>query len=138
MFLDLAEEARNVKVENGRSCYTKEVQPQGTGLTRPVFVTVMVDSPPVLKKGALRATGVSTEMIPNMSSAGRCEPEDRSGLVSPQNKTEQPVLLGSDADQSGTAPAGPVGPDIRMDRFQPVVEGQHTPPSGHRRNAFSE
>ena len=123
VFLDLAEEARNVKVENGRSCYTKEVQPQGTGLTR-VFVTVMVDSPPVLKKGALRATGVSTEMIPNMSSAGRCEPEDRSGLVGPQNKTEQPVLLGLVADQSGTAPAGPVGPDIRMDRFQPVVEGR--------------
>ena len=123
VLLDLAEEARNVKVENGRSCYTKEVQPQGTRLTRPVFVTAMVDSPPVLKKGALGATGVSTEMIPNMSSAGRCEPEDRSGLVGPQNKTEQPVLLGSDADQSGTAPAGPVGPDIRMDRFQPVVKG---------------
>ena len=120
VFLDLAEEARNVKVENGRSCYTKEVQPQGTGLTRPVFVTVMVDSPPGLKKGALRATGVTTEMIPNMSSAGRCEPGDRSG---PQNKTEQPVLLGSDADQSGTAPAGSVGPDIMMDRIQPVVEG---------------
>ena len=106
VFLDLAEEARNVKVENGRSCYMKEVQPQGTGLTRPVFVTVMVDSPPVLKKGALRATGVSTERIPIMSSAGRCEPEDRSGLVGPQDKTEQPVLLGSDADQSGTTPAG--------------------------------
>ena len=41
----------------------KEGQPQGTGLTRPVFVTVMVDSTPVLKKGAVRATGVSTEMI---------------------------------------------------------------------------
>ena len=116
VFLDLAEEARNVKVENGRSCYTKEVQPQGTGLTRPVFVTVMVNSPPVLKKRALRAIGVFTEMIPNMSSAGRCEPEDRSGLWGPQNKT------GLDADQSGTAPAGPVGHDIRMDQFQPVVE----------------
>ena len=123
VFLDLAEEARNVKVESGRSCYTKEVQPQGTGLTRPVFATVMVDSPPVLKKGALRATGVSTEMIPNKSSAGRCEPGDRSGLVGPQNKTEQPVFLGLDVDQSGTAPAGPVGPDIMMDLIQPVVEG---------------
>ena len=30
VFLDLAEEARNVKVENGRSCDMKEVQPQGT------------------------------------------------------------------------------------------------------------
>ena len=123
VFLDLAEEARNVKVDSGRPCYTEEVQPQGTGLTRPVFVTVMVDSPPVLKKGALRATGVSTEMIPNRSSAGRCEPVDRSGLVGPQNKTEQPVLLGLDVDQVGTAPSGPVGPDIMMDRIQPVAEG---------------
>ena len=66
----LAEEARNVKVESGRSYYTEEIHSQGTGLTRPVFVTVMEYSPPVLKKGALRATGVSTEMIPTMSSAG--------------------------------------------------------------------
>ena len=57
VFLDLAEEARNVILENGRSCYTEEVQPQQTGLTRPVFVAVMVDSPAVLKKRALRVTG---------------------------------------------------------------------------------
>ena len=118
VFLDLAEEARNVKVESGRSCYTEEIQSQGTGLTRPVFVTVMEYSPPVLKKGALRAAGVSTEMIPTMSSAGRRKPVDRSGLVGQQNKTEQPVLPGSDADQVGTVPAGPVGPDIIIDRIQ--------------------
>ena len=45
---------------------------------------------------------------------------DRSGLVGPQNKTEQPVLLGLDVDQVGTAPSGP---DIMMDRIQPVAEG---------------
>ena len=121
-FLDLAEEARNVKVESGRSWYTEEVQSQGTGLTRPVFVTVMEYSSPVLQKGAVRATGVSTEMIQIMDSAGRREPVDRSGLVGPQNKTEQPVLLGLDADQVGNAPAGPVGPDIMMDRIQPVAQ----------------
>ena len=38
VFLDLAEEARNVKVENGQSCCSEEVRPQGTGLPRPVFV----------------------------------------------------------------------------------------------------
>ena len=32
VFLDLAEEARNVKVDSGRPGYTEEVQPQGTGL----------------------------------------------------------------------------------------------------------
>ena len=79
VFLELAEEARNVKVESGRSGYTRETQPQETGLDRPVFITIMVDSPLVLQKGALRATGVSTEMIPNMSSARREEPGDRSG-----------------------------------------------------------
>ena len=122
-FLDLAEEARNIKVESGRSWYTEEVQSQGTGLTRPVFVTVMEYSSPGLQKGAVRATGVSTQKIQIMDSAGRREPVDRSGIVGPQNKTEQPVLLGLDADQVGNAPAGPVGPDIMMDRIQPVAEG---------------
>ena len=51
VFLDLAEEARNVKVESERSCYTEEVQSQGTGLTRPVFVTVMEYSPTCTKEG---------------------------------------------------------------------------------------
>ena len=69
VFLNLAEEDRNVMVENCRSCYTEEVQPQGTRLTRPIFVTIMVDSTPVLKKRALGATGISTDMIPNMNSA---------------------------------------------------------------------
>ena len=112
VFLDFAEEARNVMVENGRSCYTEEVQPQGTGLTRPVFVTISVDSPPVLKKRALRATGVSTEMIPKMNSAGRREPVDRSGPVGPLSKTEQPVFLGLDVYQVGHVPASPVDPDV--------------------------
>ena len=58
-FLDLAEEARNVKVEGGRSWYTEEARLQRTGLTRPVFVTVMEYSSPGLRKGAVGATVVS-------------------------------------------------------------------------------
>ena len=119
-FLQLAEEARNVKIESGRSCYTEEVQSQGTGLTRPVFVTVVEYSSPVLKKGAMRAAGVSTEMIPTRSSAGRRKPVDQSGLVGPQNQTDQQAWPGSDAHQVGTVPAGPVGPDIIIDRRKPV------------------
>ena len=94
-----------------------------TGLTRPVFVTVMEYSSPVLDKGAIRAAGVSSEMIPTRSSAERRKPVDRSGLVGSQNKTDQPVLTGSDEDQVGTVPTGPVGPDIIIDRIQPVAEG---------------
>ena len=110
VFLDLAEEARNVKVENGRSCYTKEVQPQGTGLTRPVFVTVMVDSPHVLKKRALRATGVSTEMIPNTSSAGRCEPGDPVGPSGPTEYDRAAGLARFGCGSVGNRSSGPSGP----------------------------
>ena len=44
VFLHLAEEARNVEVENDFSCCLEDVQPQGAGLPSPVLVTVMVDS----------------------------------------------------------------------------------------------
>ena len=36
VFLELAEETRNVILVDGQSCDTEEVQPQRTGLTRPV------------------------------------------------------------------------------------------------------
>ena len=122
-FLELAEEARNVKIESGQFCYTEEVQSQGTGLTRPVFVTALEYSSPKLMTGSLGAAGVSTEVIPTRSSAGRRKPVDRSGLVGSQNNTDQPVVTGSNEDQVETAPTGPVGSDIIIDRIQPVAEG---------------
>ena len=128
-FLELAAE---VKIESGQFCYTEEVQSQGTGLTRPVFVTVMEYSSPELTTGAMRAAGVSTEVIPTRSSAGRRKPVDRSGLVGSQNKTDQPVMTGSNEDQVGTAPTGPVGSDIIIDRIQPVAEGPVGQFSTHR------
>ena len=79
-------------------------------MTRPVFITVVEYFSSVLKKGDMRAAGVSTEMIPTRSSAGRRKPVDQSGLVGPHNQT----------DQVGTVPAGPVGPDIIIDRRKPV------------------
>ena len=107
--MELAKEARKVILMDGQSCDTEEVQPQQTGLTRPVFVTEMIDSPPVLKSRALRVTSTSTEMIPNINLRGRGEPVNRSGPVGPQNNTEQPVLLGFNTDKRGNAPTGPVG-----------------------------
>ena len=111
---------RNVSVESGQSCYTEEVQSQGAGLTRPVFVTVMEYSSPVLKEGAMIAPGISTEMIPTTLSVGRRNPVDQLGLVGPQDKTEQSVLPGSDTKEVGTDPAGP---DVTVDQIQPVAEG---------------
>ena len=110
----------------------EEVQSQGTGLTRPVFVTVMEYSSPELTTGAMGAAGVSTEAIPTRSSAGRWKPVDRSGLVGSQNKTDQLVVIGSNEDQVGTAPTGPVGSDIIIDRIQPVAEGPVGQFSTHR------
>ena len=121
--MELAEEARNVSVESGQSCYTEEVQSQGAGLTRPVFVTVMEYSSPVLKEGAMTAPDISIDMIPTTLSAGRRNPVDQLGLVGPQDKTEQSVLPGSDTKEVGTDPAGPVGPDVTVDQIQPVAEG---------------
>ena len=121
--MELAEEARNVRVESGRSYYTEEVQSQGAGLTKPVFVTVVENSSPVLRKGATIAAGISTEMIPTNRSAGRREPVDQLGLVGPQDKTGQSALPGSDADEVGTVPTGPVGPDVTVDQIQPVAAG---------------
>ena len=122
-FLELAEEARYVNVESGQSCYTEEVQSHEAGLTRPVFVTIMEYSSSVLKEGAMIATGISTERIPPIFSAGRRYPVDQLGLVGPWDKTEQSVLPGSDAKDEGTDPAGPVGPDVSVDQIQPVAEG---------------
>ena len=84
-FLKLAEEARNVKVESGQSCYTEEVQSQEAGMTKPGLVTVVEYSSPELRKGATIAAGISAEMVPTNLSAGRREPVDQLGLVGPQN-----------------------------------------------------
>ena len=116
-------EARNVSVESGQSCYAEEVQSQGGGLKIPVFVTVMDYSSSELKEGAMTAPVISTEMIPTRLSAGRRSPVDQLGLVGPRDKTEQSVLPAPDTEEVGTDPAGPVGPDVTVDRIQPVAVG---------------
>ena len=79
-------------------------------MTRPVFVTVMEYSSPVLKKGAMIAPGISTEMIPTTLSAGRRDPVDQLGRVA-DSPVGQSFIL------------GPVGPDVIVDQIQPVAEG---------------
>ena len=121
-FLELAEEARNFNVEIEQCCYIDEVQTQEARLTRPVFVTVMEYSPSVLNVGVMITPGFSTERIPPIS-AGCRSPVDQLGLVGPCNKTEQSALSGSDTNDGGTDPAGPVGSDVSADQSQPVAEG---------------
>ena len=142
VFLNLAEEARTIVFVDGQSVDTREVQPQRTGLTRPVFVAEMINSPPVLKESALGVTGTSTEMIPNMDLRGRGEPVNRSGpvghfvslggrgemvdrldLVGPHNGTEQSVFLGLDVDQTEHVPSNRMHPGAKMYQNQPVADG---------------
>ena len=75
-FLELAKEARDVNVE------IEEVQTQEAGLTRPVFVTVMEYSPPVLNVGVTITPGISIERISSIFVARR-SPVDQLGLVGP-------------------------------------------------------
>ena len=121
-FLELAKEARNVNVEIEQCCYSNEVQTQEAGLTRPVFVTVMEYSPSVLNVGVTITPGISTERIPPIST-GRRSPVDQLGLVGLCNKTDQSVLSGSDTNDGGTDPVGPVGPDVSVDQNRPVAGG---------------
>ena len=67
VFLKLAEEARNSKVMDDQPTDMKEVQPQRTGQTRPVLITEIMDSTPVLGSRAFRVTNTSTEMIPDIN-----------------------------------------------------------------------
>ena len=127
VFLHLAEEARNVEVENDLSCCLEEVQPQGAGLPSPVLVTVMVDSQPIQNKRVLRTSGASTEMMTNIKYVGRCKPIDRADQVVSPVTTEQPVLLGLNTDARGNASADTGGPDVNsakqgepVDRSGPV------------------
>ena len=48
---------------------------------------------------------------------------DRPGLVGPQNRTEQSVLLGLVGDQVGHVPASTVDPDVKKYRNQLVIDG---------------
>ena len=75
----------------------------------------------VLNVGATIAPGISTERIPPIFSAGRRSPVDQLGLLGPWDKTVQSVLSGSDTNDGGTDPAGPVGPDVSVDQSQPVA-----------------
>ena len=67
MFLKLAEEARNSELVDDQSTDTKDVQPQRTGRTRPVLITEIITSTPVLGSRASSVTNTSTEMIPDIN-----------------------------------------------------------------------
>ena len=130
VFLELAEEARNSELVDDQSTDMKDVQPQRTGQARPVLVTEIRNSTPVLGSRAFRVTNTSAEMIPDINLD---EPVNRSGPVGQLSDTEQPITLSVRTDKGANGPNGPVGHDMMLagrmemvDRPDPVVPHSRT------------
>ena len=67
VFLELAEEARNSELVDDQSTDRKDVKSQRTGQARPVLVTEIMNSTPVLGSRSFRFTNTSAEMIPDIN-----------------------------------------------------------------------
>ena len=111
MFLELAEEARNSEMVDDQSTDRKDVKSHRTGQARPVFVTDIMNSTPVLESRSFRVTNTSTEMTPDMNLD---KPMIGSGPVGQLSDTEQPITLGVMMKQGADGPIGPVGRDVLL------------------------
>ena len=117
VFLELAEEARNIAIVDGRLWNRKTAQKQRTGRTDPVFVTEIVNNCPPLRDGARVATGTSTKVIPNTNQREQSEPVNRSNRVG--------QLVNSDGrgvrvDRSDFSPDRSTSPELDVDRGENV------------------
>ena len=146
VFLELAEEARNIVIVDGRSVNMKNVQLQRTRRTDPVFVAEIVNSCPMLRDDALVATGTSTKVIPNTDLREQSEPVnrsnpvgqlvspdgrgvmvDRSDLVSQYNSPDQSAFPGLDVGRTKNVPFIRGQPGSMMCQIQPVADGPAGP-----------
>ena len=88
VFLKLAEEARESVIVDDQLTDRKEVQPHRTGQARPVFVTEIMNSIPVVGGRLSRITNPSTELTPHRNLA---HPTIESDPVGPHSIPEQSV-----------------------------------------------
>ena len=128
LFLHLAEEARDVEVNNDISGCTEEVKSQATGLQSQILVTVMTDGQPIPFGNGLVNDVVSTEMMNNEQYVGRFKPMDRAYQVVSPDTTEQSNWLGLGPGGRQTASADTGGPVVNSDepgdpadKLEPVV-----------------
>ena len=123
LFLHLAEEARDVEVNNDISGCTEAVKSRVTGLQSPILVTVMTDGQPIPIGNELVNDVVSTEMMNDEKYVERCKPMDRANRVVSPDTTEQPIWLGLNPGERRTASADTGGPVVNSDeRGDPVDE----------------
>ena len=128
LFLHLAEEARDVEVNNDISGCAEEVKSQVTGLRSPFLVTVMTDGQPIPFGNELVDDVVSTEMTNDEKYVRRCNPMNRANQVVSPDTTEQPNWLGLNPGGQRTASADTGGPVVNsnergdpVNKLEPVV-----------------
>ena len=86
----------------------KDVQSHRTGQAKPVFVTEILNSTPVLRSRSSRLTNTSTEMTPDRNLD---QPMIGSGPVDRMSNTGQ---LDVKMKQGASGPIGPVGHDVLL------------------------
>ena len=124
VFLKLAEEARESVIVDDQLTDKKDVQSHRTGQARPVFVTEIMNSTPVVGGKLSRFTNPSTELTPHRNLA---HPTIESDPVGSHSRPEQSVSLRFDADHGEHYPDHRVHPGVKMFRAQPVADGPAGP-----------
>ena len=127
LFLHLAEEARDVEVNNDLSGCSEEVKSQVTGLPSPILVTVMTDGQPIPIGNDLVNDVVSAEMMTNAKYEGRGTPMDRANQVVSPDTTEQPIRLGLNTGGRRTASADMGGPYVNSSGHDVNLTGNDGP-----------
>ena len=110
LFLHLAEEARDVEVNNDISGCAEEAKYQVTGLRSPFLVTVITDGQPIPFGNELVDDVVSTEMMNDEKYVRRCNPMNGANQVVSPDTTEQPNWLGLNPGGQRAASADTGGP----------------------------
>ena len=117
VFLELAEEARKSVMVDDQLTDRKDVQSRRTGQAKPVFVTEILNSTPVLGSRSSRATDTSTEMTPDrnldqpmigMSNTGQLDVKMKQWASGPIGPVGHDMLLTGRLENG--SPAGPSGP----------------------------
>ena len=122
LFLHLAEEARDVEVNNDLSGCSEEVKSQVTGLAGPILVTVIADGQPMPFGNELANDVVPARMMTDAGHVGRCTPIDRANQVVSPDTTEHPIRLGLNTDGRRTASADTGGLDVNWDEQEEPVD----------------
>ena len=123
LFLHLAEEARDVEVNNDPSGYSEEVKSQVTELPGPILVTVITNGQPMPFGKELVNDVVSAEMMTDAGHVGRCSPIDQASQVVSPDTTEHPIRLGLITDGRRTASADTGGLDVSWDEQEEPIDG---------------